>query len=403
MRKFNLLKKLLTVSLLSLCSVALGQENLSQVPPTGPNAPIGQTLKTPEAQKRLEELIARENHERAQAESVIQRNGETKVLKPSEHAFHEHEELKGIPTAFVNLGNTAPAFGIVVEKLHHRLTVFERKKDGRYEVVKSYRAITGKNPGNKSVRGDLSTPEGVYFITGKIDGNKLPPKYGNMAFTLDYPNIYDKQQRKSGYGIWIHATDKPNRLLKPFDTEGCVAVSNEDIDDLQKYLVYFETPVVITKEITTVASDTELERPRFHSMAMINAWKTSWEQSEFESYLGFYSEDFKALKMNKQAWAAHKKNLSFVREGKIKVSITEPKIIAFEDQLLVVFLQHYKARDKDDFGRKFLYLKWEGDRYRIISEKWYPAPRPQEVSIASDSPESSQALSERWLKVQTQK
>jgi hypothetical protein len=68
------------------------------------------------------------------------------------------------------------------------------------------------------------------------------------------------------------------------------------------------------------------------------------------------------------------------------VSISEPKIVAFEDQLLVVFLQDYQSKQHADFGRKFLYLQWEGDRYRIIAEKWYRAPRTETALRAFKAP-----------------
>ena len=349
--------------------------------PLGPTQPIGHSLKLNGQEKQLEELI-KFDHQNAVASQ----------LKLPE--FKALEGFKGVPRAFVNLGNAGPAYGIVVEKLHHRLTVFERAESGKYRVVKSYRAITGKKYGNKERRGDLKTPEGVYFATGKKEGRGLPSKYGVLAFILDFPNIYDRQDRKTGSGIWIHATDKPARLLTPFDTEGCVALSNADITELKQYVIPFQTPVVITKEMTTVANEDELESPRKRSLEMIEAWRHSWEKSEFDTYESFYSKNFVSLGKKKSNWITFKKSLSKIRDGEIHVTISEPKILAFEDQLLAVFYQEYRSPDKTDFGQKFLYLQWEGDRYRVIGEKWYRTGRTERALQAMRSKESAVGKSE---------
>lgn len=344
----------------------------------GPSTPIGHSLKSEKARKRIEELIATNRKEvKGVKLEVSQVAGNLPELVNGQYGFQTPEKFEGIPKAFVSLGDVSPTYGIVVEKLHHRLSVF-KLNDRKYERVATFRAITGKDPGDKTSRGDFRTPEGIYFITGQMKDRLLPPKYGRLAFTLDYPNIYDQRQRKSGNGIWIHATDDPKRLQKPFDTEGCVAVSNEDILELQKYIIPFETPVVITKEMTSGTAD-DADRSRSLALDMVDSWRHSWESSSFEKYDEFYSKNFKSLGRGKGQWQNYKKALSSARKGDIKVTISEPKILAFEDQLLVVFLQNYQSPKHKDFGRKFLYLQWEGDRYRIIAEKWYPARKTETV------------------------
>jgi murein L,D-transpeptidase YafK len=292
--------------------------------------------------------------------------------------FKELKPFLGTPEAFVSLGigglsNTnevQSAYGIVVEKNHHRLTLFRYTESNTYEIVKTYRAITGKDPSDKVTKGDLRTPEGIYFVTGRLEDKELPAKYGRLALTLDYPNIFDQRKNKSGYGIWIHATDDAKRLQKPYDTEGCVVVSNEDILDLQSYIRPFQVPVVITKEMKG-ADPLQISRSKTKALELIEDWRSSWENSEFSTYMSYYSKDFKSLGKSKQGWQQFKQSLSKRRDGEIEVKLSEPKIVAFQDQLLVVFHQLYKSPEHSDFGKKFLYLKWEQDRYTIIAEKWY--------------------------------
>ncbi len=358
---------------------------------SGPTQPIGPSLKTPEALRRIKTLIGGRRETLAQL-SKGEGNAPANTIKtdpfPSDptapplvggqYGFNAPTTMEGVPKAFVSLGDSLPAYGIVVEKLHHRLSLFKLNERNEYELVKTLRAITGKDPGDKVTRGDLRTPEGIYFVTGEMKDAELPAKYGRLAFTLDYPNIYDQRQRKSGYGIWIHSTDDPKRLEKPFDTEGCVVLSNEDIIDLKKYISPFEIPVIITKEMSTVKAE-DLEEPRRKALEMVESWRNSWQTSDFDSYMGYYSKNFKSLGKGRNQWENYKKNISELRSKNIKISISKPKIVAFEDQLLVVFQQDYTSQQHNDFGRKFLYLQWEGDRYRIIAEKWYAQSKTETV------------------------
>ncbi|MGY3804653.1 L,D-transpeptidase Cds6 family protein [Pigmentibacter ruber] len=300
--------------------------------------------------------------------------------------------LNHIPSAFVSLGAYLPIHAIVVEKNLHKLSVFKMLLNGNYTLVKTYLAITGKEQGDKKFRGDNRTPEGIYFIVGQKDGADLiqkwgpsARKYGPKAFVLDYPNIFDKRQRKTGSGIWIHGVDKDDRMQRPFDTEGCVALRNEDVLDISQYISEYQTPVVIVDKMSVVPHE-DLLKERARVSEMIESWRTSWESSDFETYLSFYSPQFQSLGKNKEGWYEYKEKLAKLRAGEIKVEISQPKILAFRNQLLVEFTQRYSSPDKKDFGRKYLYLRKEGNIYKIIAEKWYAIPKGKsELAVTSES------------------
>ncbi|RDB37212.1 MAG: hypothetical protein DCC88_01250 [Spirobacillus cienkowskii] len=275
-----------------------------------------------------------------------------------------------IPSSFISLGTKQNSYALVVEKLKHTLSVYKSNEFGSYDLVKTYKAATGKNHGDKTLIGDKKTPEGIYFITGKISGDKLPPKYGPGALILDYPNVFDQRLSKTGYGIWIHGVDDDNRIGRAFDTDGCVALKNQDWLDLEKYILAFETPVVITDQLTLLDSSKELADKRNMILTMLNIWKISWELSDFQTYLNFYSNTFRSDNKNIKKWMKTKENLSFSRKGKINIEILDPKILAYKDQIFISFLQNYSSPEKQDFGRKFLYLNKENNQYKIISEKW---------------------------------
>ena len=106
------------------------------------------------------------------------------------------------------------------------------------KLLKVYRVALGKNPiGHKEFEGDMKTPEGNYIINDK---NPHSSYYKNLG--ISYPNKDDishaKKIGKSAGGlIKIHGL--PNNYsgvghlhyLNDW-THGCVAVTNEEIDEL---------------------------------------------------------------------------------------------------------------------------------------------------------------------------
>ncbi len=133
---------------------------------------------------------------------------------------------------------------IVVEKDRHVLTVY----DHSLRPVSTYRVTTGKKEGDKRREGDLKTPEGIYFFTEHIDGRRLHRRYGVGALVMDYPNPFDRLKGKGGYGIWLHATDEPERINIPRDTRGCVVTTDEDFLRIKAIVRPGVTPIVVVKE-----------------------------------------------------------------------------------------------------------------------------------------------------------
>ena len=136
-----------------------------------------------------------------------------------------------------------PIYLILIEKNLQRLRVLEH--DGELKVVAEYFSATGENSGIKEISGDAKTPEGIYFVTKVFIDNKVTI-FGDKAFHLDYPNLFDLEAGRNGDGIYIHGT---NTELKPYSTNGCVTMANDDLDDLEKYLNQAVTPVIIVSEL----------------------------------------------------------------------------------------------------------------------------------------------------------
>jgi murein L,D-transpeptidase YafK len=142
---------------------------------------------------------------------------------------------------------------ILIVKSDYELKVYD--KDGWYAT---YPVVFGsKSLDDKMMAGDRKTPEGEYHITSK----RLHEKWNKMML-IDYPTQADMEkfnQRKSqglipkaakiGGGIAIHGTWPHDEIavdLYQNWTNGCIALKNEDVDELYD-MVQIGTKVTIQK------------------------------------------------------------------------------------------------------------------------------------------------------------
>ena len=136
-----------------------------------------------------------------------------------------------------------PIHLILVEKAIQKLHLY--LYDGRYRHIKSYTVGTGENQGKKKREKDEKTPEGIYFNTKTYRDSKITI-FGDRAFGLNYPDVFDKFEGNGGSGIFVHGSDKD---VSPFSTNGCVALNNADIADLDKRIQFKKTPVIIGERL----------------------------------------------------------------------------------------------------------------------------------------------------------
>ena len=140
--------------------------------------------------------------------------------------------------------NTTEKQFILIDKSRKEFFLYKIENDMPKKIISYDKILLGEVKGDKKVEGDKKTPEGVYQIISFIPPERLHAKYGAGAFTLDYPNAYDKKLGKTGYGIWIHGYDETSG--KQF-TKGCVNLRNNQIKELKKRKI-IKTFVIITKK-----------------------------------------------------------------------------------------------------------------------------------------------------------
>jgi murein L,D-transpeptidase YafK len=133
---------------------------------------------------------------------------------------------------------------IVVRKHAHTLSLYYHGL-----LVRRYRVALGGGGGDKVSAGDRRTPEGIF----RVD-YRNPSSQFYRALHLDYPDsahvVRAIQQGVSpGGDIMIHGLPNWNRGAAAYHTKtdwtnGCVAVTNDEIDELFR-IVPVGTPVKI--------------------------------------------------------------------------------------------------------------------------------------------------------------
>ncbi|HEU4431363.1 MAG TPA: L,D-transpeptidase family protein [Myxococcota bacterium] len=134
---------------------------------------------------------------------------------------------------------------MLVEKRARRLTLWFAGYP-----VREYRVALGRDPvGAKRRAGDGRTPEGVYTIDWRNADSEF-----HRALHISYPNAGEVRSAReagadAGGEIMIHGLPEDAGWMGSeharWDwTDGCVAVSNEEIDEIWK-LVADGTPIEI--------------------------------------------------------------------------------------------------------------------------------------------------------------
>jgi murein L,D-transpeptidase YafK len=134
---------------------------------------------------------------------------------------------------------------LVVYKSERKLVLLTQGKE-----IRTYKVALGSEPvGPKTRHGDHRTPEGVYTLD-----SRNPNSHFYKAFHISYPNPKDIASAKKlgvspGGDIMLHGLPKEYAWVGKAHTlhdwtDGCVAVTNEEMDELWK-LVPVGTPIEI--------------------------------------------------------------------------------------------------------------------------------------------------------------
>ena len=282
-------------------------------------------------------------------------------------AYNDHPRPELIPRYLLQF-SPAQRHAVVVDANRSRVYVYENA-NGTPRLAEDYYTTLGKRGIEKALKGDQKTPIGVYQVSSKIPGSKLPDLYGWGAFPISYPNEWDRIAGRTGYGIWLHGVPSDTYARAPRASDGCVALANTDIAELAKRVQVGVTPVIIANQIewTTPAARSD-ERKAF--LDQLEAWRRDWESRDAGSYLVHYAREFRSDGMDIAAWSAHKRRVNASKRW-IKVSLENVSLLRSPGQqalMVVSFDQDYRSSNLDQRTRKRQYWTVESGRWRIAYE-----------------------------------
>jgi murein L,D-transpeptidase YafK len=270
--------------------------------------------------------------------------------------------------AYVLQLNSEQKHAIVVDSHRSRLYVYAND-GGRPRLVADYYVTLGKNGIEKTREGDQKTPIGVYHVTANLPRSKLTDFYGAGAFPINYPNEWDRRQGRNGHGIWLHGVPADVYSRPPHASDGCIVLSNPDLESLARQLEIGLTPVIIADEIEW-SDAAALDEERASLRAAIEEWRKDWESRDSARYLAHYSPHFGAPGQDFASWAAHKRKVNAARAW-IKVGLGRLSMLRYprEREVVVVsFEQDYRSDGLSNAMKKRQYWSREAGRWKILYE-----------------------------------
>jgi murein L,D-transpeptidase YafK len=258
---------------------------------------------------------------------------------------------------------------LVVDSKRSRLYVFANSQ-GTPRLIADYYVTLGKNGIEKTREGDQKTPVGVYHVTANLPRKKLTDFYGAGAYPINYPNEWDRRQGRDGHGIWLHGVPSDVYARPPRASDGCIVLSNPDLESVGRHVQVGLTPVIIADEVEwSDAQSVAAERAAL--AAAVEQWRTDWQSRDTERYLAHYSSRFASREgQNFEAWAAHKRK---VNTGKRWIKVGLGRVAMFRyprerDFVVVTFDQDYRSDSLSNVMRKRQYWVKEGASWKIIYE-----------------------------------
>jgi murein L,D-transpeptidase YafK len=280
---------------------------------------------------------------------------------------------------------------VAVQKATQTLIMLERKSP--LHEVKRFPCTTGQSVGDKLVEGDLRTPEGVYFIGPRIDRTLDWGLYGNLAYSLNYPNPIDRIRGKTGGGIWLHGRGKE---FLPRDTRGCVALKESDMRDVAGTIAY-GTPVVIADQLAWTQDAGTIDPDVTSVVDELKHWASDW-QAKSDDFFAHYDGTLLSLSenLNFQGFVEHKRNV-FAAKPWIHVMIDNIHAVVGPDYMVTWFDQFYRTTGMESTtGKRFYWMKDPAGTWRIVGREYVPASEDLAGKYFAAKTQEAKKVVEQW-------
>ncbi|HMB30270.1 MAG TPA: L,D-transpeptidase family protein [Desulfohalobiaceae bacterium] len=258
-----------------------------------------------------------------------------------------------------------PQYCLAVEKSKQSIHILQRKSP--LNVLDSFFCSTGQKLGDKRKEGDRKTPEGIYFLEERLNKGLDYELYGNLAYTLNYPNPVDCIQGKTGYGIWLHAR---GIALSPRNTKGCIALSKKNLQAVSNYVRLAETPILIGEDISIINNHPKQKKIAGLLEKKVQQWELAWEKKS-DSFFSFYApKKFSQSSGSCFADFRDNKRTYFQKYKWIDVYIDNIRILSTPSYWITYFKQYFRSPKFSSQGVKRLYWQECQDSWKIVGQEW---------------------------------
>ncbi len=292
-------------------------------------------------------------------------------------SLYERPDPRLIPRGLLNLAPRQKT-ALIVDPEKSRIYLYENV-NGRPKFLFDYYITIGKKGVDKEQEGDNKTPLGIYNLGMPIPKKTLPDMYGYAAMPLNFPNDWDKRNNITGTNIWIHGVPSNTYSRPPRASEGCVVLTNPDLERLFKFTQINTTPVIISKSTEWVDLE-QWKKERQEALGLVKKWQEAWDTYDFESYKQLYSFNlFKSDKKNYEQWL--KKYFIFFDQKQIRLQnmrhlsiyrypANEPTLlITFEQDMMIPdVMSKEKGKMKQSIMQKRQYWQYDGIKWEIVYE-----------------------------------
>lgn len=240
-------------------------------------------------------------------------------------------------------------------------------ENGKWQEKLNTNALVGSKGGHKEKEGDLATPIGVYTLNARLIG--LDQYYGPLAFSTNYPNLYDKIQKRTGYGIWIHGMPL-NGNREELNTRGCIAIENDQLISVDKMIKYRDSLLITYDGDIKEVDKADLK----NLLSNLDTWKKAWSENDIETYLGFYSPDFIRFDGMKYNEFVRYKRQVFAKKESKNIVFSKLNISPYPNEknrnlFRISFFEDYKAPSYKFSGNKELYVELKNSQMQILIEQ----------------------------------
>lgn len=258
---------------------------------------------------------------------------------------------------------------LIVDAKLSRLYVYENI-DGQLKFVDDYYISQGKLGVNKKSAGDQKTPLGVYYITGRLPGARLPDFYGAGALPINYPNEWDRINGRSGSGIWLHGTPHDSFSRPPLSSDGCVVLSNPDLHKLYESVEIGKTPIVITDHVEFVNKE-KWNSDRSAAAKLVDSWRRDVESMNPTRVIANYSRNFKSSTgEDLNTWFGKQPQYAS-GPGGVSLALKDTTYFLYpgpQEMIVSTFTEEATGARTQKLTRKRQYWALEGTQWKIVSE-----------------------------------